>query len=137
MMIQAGRWLFGAEDPRTMRHSIRNFRDCSLHFGSMGRGSGHALNRIHVHFNGGGSEKHFHREDQTNPARFADEDSLNSFQRPGFDPDQIPTFEKWVRFEGQGTLDQATYGLDFVPGNFGWPPSPAYQGLDARRRHNA
>ena len=103
----------------------------------MGRGSVHTLNHIHIHFNGGGSGEHFHGEDQTNPARFADEYSLNSFQRPGFDPDHIPTFEKWVRFDGQGTLDQATYGLDFFPGNFGWPPSPAYKRVDARRCHNA
>jgi hypothetical protein len=117
-----------------MHHSIRNR---PFHFRAMGCGIGHALNHIHIHFNGGGSGEHFNREHQSDPARFANEDSLNSFQRSGFDPHQISTFEKWVRFEGQETLHQATYGLNFIPGNFGRPASPAYKGMYARRRYNA
>jgi hypothetical protein len=42
-----------------------------------------------------------------------------------------------VRFDLQGTFDQATNSLNFFCGNTGWPCSPAYQRVDPRGGHNA
>jgi hypothetical protein len=108
-----------------------------LRFPSKGFGSKYALDQIQVHFHRGGLGEHFHGEDQSMPSRLTDEDSLNSFQRPGFDPDPVSIFDKWVWFDLQRAIDEAAYRLDFFRGNIRWPGAKAYEGVNARCGHNA
>jgi hypothetical protein len=42
-----------------------------------------------------------------------------------------------MRFDPQGTFHQAADSVDFLRRNIRWPPTPAYEGVDTGRRHNA
>jgi hypothetical protein len=59
MTVRTDRKLRGAEDDGTMRRWVGNSRDHPLYSPSVSFGTGHALNHLHVHFNGGGLGEHF------------------------------------------------------------------------------